>query len=97
MKNSLECNQCLFLLHFFVSFQHHYEHPLLTFIRMQNGYKMVSRIAGENGKWNGINQLNDPIGLYVDDEQTVCVADWTHQLNNPHDVIVDKERDNLII
>jgi sugar lactone lactonase YvrE len=62
--------------------------------------------------------------LYVDDDQTVYVADlsnhriveWkrgasigqvvaggngqgsgTHQLSNPHDVIVDKERDSLII
>jgi sugar lactone lactonase YvrE len=58
--------------------------------------------------------------LYVDDDQTIYVADWSnhrivewkrgatsgqvvaggngaHQLSNPQDVIVDKERDSLII
>src|ERR1700676_5021632 len=32
-------------------------------------------VAGGNGKGNGINQLSDPCGLYVDDDQTVYVAD----------------------
>ncbi|CAF5060124.1 unnamed protein product, partial [Rotaria sp. Silwood1] len=32
-------------------------------------------VAGGNRKGNGINQLSDPLGLYVDDDQTVCVAD----------------------
>ncbi|CAF3393172.1 unnamed protein product, partial [Rotaria sp. Silwood2] len=67
---------------------------------------------------------SEPWGLYVDDDQTVYVADrlnhrivewkWgatsgqvvaggngqgsgAHQLYNPYDVIVDKERDSLII
>ncbi|CAF4730229.1 unnamed protein product, partial [Rotaria sp. Silwood2] len=70
------------------------------------------------------NQLSNPCGLYVDDDQTIYVADranhhivewkWNatsgqvvaggngqgsgdHQLNNPTDVIIDKERDSLII
>ncbi len=81
-------------------------------------------VAGGNGRGNGINQLGLPMGLYVDDDQTVYVADhwnhriveWksgatsgqvvaggngggsgTHQLSNTTDVIVDKERDSLII
>ncbi|CAF4216375.1 unnamed protein product, partial [Rotaria magnacalcarata] len=82
--------------------------------------------AGGNGQGNGINQLDSPYGLYVDDDddQTVYVADssnhrivkWkkgaangqvvvggngkgsgAHQLSYPLDVIVDKERDSLII
>ena len=32
-------------------------------------------VAGGNGEGNGINQLSDPWGLYVDDDQTVYVAD----------------------
>ncbi len=32
-------------------------------------------VAGGNGRGNGINQLSDPWGLYVDDDQTVYVAD----------------------
>ncbi|CAF1592534.1 unnamed protein product, partial [Didymodactylos carnosus] len=82
-------------------------------------------VAGGNGYGNGINQLSNPCGLYVDDDdQTGYIADasnhrivewkWgatsgqvvaggngkgngTHQLSNPLDVIVDKERDSLII
>ncbi len=81
-------------------------------------------VAGGNGEGNGINQLYNPWGLYVNDDQTVYVADrsnhrivewkWgatsgqviaggngegsgAHQLSNPLDVIVDKERDSLII
>ncbi|CAF4008861.1 unnamed protein product [Rotaria sp. Silwood1] len=37
----------------------------------QNGITVV----GENGKGNGINQLSNPWGLFVDDEQTIYVAD----------------------
>ncbi len=33
-------------------------------------------VAGGNGRGNGINQLSDPIGLYVDDHQTLYIADW---------------------
>jgi sugar lactone lactonase YvrE len=79
-------------------------------------------VAGGNGQGNGINQLYNPCGFYVDDDQTVYVADrlnhrivagkWgatsgqvvaggngsgAHQLSEPTDVIVDKERDSLII
>ena len=38
---------------------------------MQNGITVV----GGNGKGNGLNQLSSPIGIYVDDDQTVYVAD----------------------
>jgi len=77
-------------------------------------------VAGGNGQGNEIDQLSLPMGLYVDDNQTVYVADqsnhriveWkrgaqsgqvvvggngTHHLLYPYDVIVDKERDSLII
>ena len=32
-------------------------------------------VAGGNGQGNGINQLSNPWGLYVDDDQTIYVAD----------------------
>ncbi|CAF1038389.1 unnamed protein product [Didymodactylos carnosus] len=32
-------------------------------------------VAGGNGRGNGINQLSNPWGLYVDDDQTLYVAD----------------------
>ncbi|CAF1167856.1 unnamed protein product, partial [Rotaria sordida] len=32
-------------------------------------------VAGGNGEGNGINQLSNPLGLYVDDDQTIYVAD----------------------
>ncbi|CAF4168896.1 unnamed protein product, partial [Rotaria sordida] len=32
-------------------------------------------VAGGNGEGNGINQLSGPFGLYVDDDQTIYVAD----------------------
>ncbi len=35
-------------------------------------------MAGGNGQGNGINQLYDPWGLYVDDDQTVYVADHSN-------------------
>jgi sugar lactone lactonase YvrE len=81
-------------------------------------------VAGGNGQGNGANQLNNSWGLYVDDDQTVYVADqynhrivewkWgaksgqvvaggngsgsgAHHLSYPTDVIVDKQRDSLII
>jgi sugar lactone lactonase YvrE len=90
-----------------------------------------SIVIHPNTQWqqNGLtvaggNQLYNPYGLYVDDNQTIYVADqwnnrivewkWgamngqvvaggngpgngTHQLFNPKDAIVDKERDSLII
>ncbi|CAF1455974.1 unnamed protein product, partial [Rotaria sp. Silwood1] len=77
-------------------------------------------VAGGNGEGSGTNQLYWPHGLYVDDDQTIYVADYwnhrivewksvatngkvaaggngAHQLNNPVDVIIDKESDSLII
>ncbi|CAF5035595.1 unnamed protein product, partial [Rotaria sp. Silwood1] len=81
-------------------------------------------VAGGNGRGSGINKLSLPWGLYVDDDQTIYVADranhrimeWksgatnqkvvaggygygngTHHLRHPLDVIIDKERDSLII
>ncbi|CAF4791779.1 unnamed protein product, partial [Rotaria sp. Silwood2] len=35
-------------------------------------------VAGGNRQGNGINQLSNPCGLYVDDDQTVYVADWSN-------------------
>ncbi|CAF1443739.1 unnamed protein product [Rotaria sordida] len=83
---------------------------------IQNGLT----VAGGNGPGSRINQLHGPCGLYVDDDQTIYVADMSnhrivewkcgattgqvvaggngaHQLNCPYDVIIDKERDSLII
>ena len=38
-------------------------------------------MAGGNGQGNEINQLYNPWGLYVDDDQTVYVADqWNHRI-----------------
>ncbi|CAF1324795.1 unnamed protein product [Rotaria sp. Silwood1] len=35
-------------------------------------------VAGGNRQGNGINQLSDPLGLYVDDDQTIYVADQSN-------------------
>ncbi|CAF1516503.1 unnamed protein product [Rotaria sp. Silwood1] len=35
-------------------------------------------VAGGNRQGNGINQLSDPCGLYVDDDQTIYVAEWSN-------------------
>ncbi|CAF1433593.1 unnamed protein product, partial [Rotaria sp. Silwood1] len=35
-------------------------------------------VAGENRQGNGINQLSDSWGLYVDDDQTIYVADQSN-------------------
>ena len=35
-------------------------------------------MAGGNGQGNGINQLSNPCGLYVDDDQTLYVAEWSN-------------------
>ncbi|CAF3435914.1 unnamed protein product, partial [Rotaria sp. Silwood2] len=32
-------------------------------------------VAGGNGWGNGLNQLHDPLGLYVDDDQTIYIVD----------------------
>ncbi|CAF1444683.1 unnamed protein product, partial [Rotaria magnacalcarata] len=32
-------------------------------------------IAGGNGEWSDTNQLEHPHGLFVDDDQTVVIAD----------------------
>jgi sugar lactone lactonase YvrE len=45
-------------------------HPNATW--HQNGIT----VAGGNGQGDGINQLSFPLGLYVDDDQTVYVANW---------------------
>ncbi|CAF2093693.1 unnamed protein product, partial [Rotaria magnacalcarata] len=82
-------------------------------------------VAGGNGAGGATNQLNWPEGLFVDDDQTVVIADRynhriiqlknddttngqvvagskgqgrrLHQLNQPFDVLIDKETDSLII
>ncbi|CAF1438779.1 unnamed protein product [Rotaria sp. Silwood1] len=33
-------------------------------------------VAGGNGYGSGTNQLSLPLGLYIDDDQTIYVADW---------------------
>ncbi|CAF5012265.1 unnamed protein product, partial [Rotaria sp. Silwood1] len=35
-------------------------------------------VAGGNRQGNGFNQLSDPCGLYVDDDQTIYVAEWSN-------------------
>ncbi len=47
-------------------------HPNATW--QQNGLT----VAGGNGYGNGINQLSLPMGLYVDDDKTVYVADQSN-------------------
>ncbi|CAF4495159.1 unnamed protein product [Rotaria socialis] len=82
-------------------------------------------IAGSNVGGGATNQLKQPLGLFVDDDQTVVIADYwnhrimqwkngdttngqvvaggkgqgngLHQLNQPTDVLIDKETDSLII
>ncbi|CAF3773886.1 unnamed protein product, partial [Rotaria sp. Silwood1] len=50
-------------------------HPNATWI--QNGVT----VAGGNGDGNGINQFSYALGLYVDDDQTIYVADyWNHRI-----------------
>ncbi|CAF4633946.1 unnamed protein product, partial [Rotaria sp. Silwood2] len=81
-------------------------------------------VAGGHGLGDATNQLSCPCGLFVDDDQTIVIADyWNHriiqwkmgdtkgqvvagdngverrldQLNEPTDVLIDKETDSLII
>ncbi|CAF3458405.1 unnamed protein product [Rotaria socialis] len=68
-------------------------------------------IAGGNGVGAATNQLNNPWGLFVDDDQTVNgdttngqvvaggkgAGNGLHQLSGPTDVLIDKETDSLII
>jgi sugar lactone lactonase YvrE len=35
-------------------------------------------VAGGNGQGNGLNQLSNPYGLYVDDDETLYVADYSN-------------------
>ena len=41
---------------------------------IQNG----TTIAGGNGAGTGLNQINSPFGIYIDDDQTVYVADYAN-------------------
>jgi sugar lactone lactonase YvrE len=81
-------------------------------------------VAGGNSYGSELHQLSNPWNIYIDDDQTIYIADcWNHrivawksgatcgqvvagengegnrtnQLNGPRDVIVDKEKDCLII
>jgi hypothetical protein len=46
-------------------------------IYIQNAFT----VAGGNGKGNGLNQLNYPRGIYVDDDQTIYVTDsWNDRI-----------------
>jgi sugar lactone lactonase YvrE len=38
---------------------------------IQNGVT----VAGGNGEGNGLNQLSRPVGMYIDDDQTIYIAD----------------------
>ncbi len=75
-------NEYLFPLDIFVSFSapplrstSTYIHPNATWI--QNGIT----VAGGNGDGDGMNQLSYPNGLYVDDDETVYVADsYNHRI-----------------
>jgi hypothetical protein len=42
---------------------------------IQNGLT----VAGGNGRGNAPNQLYSPYGVYVDDDQTVYVADYSNR------------------
>ena len=35
-------------------------------------------MAGGNGQGNGNNQLSNPWGLYIDDDQTIYIADQSN-------------------
>ncbi|CAF3070555.1 unnamed protein product [Rotaria sp. Silwood2] len=35
-------------------------------------------VSGTTGRGSGMNQLDSPNGLYVDDDQTVYIADWSN-------------------
>ena len=38
-------------------------------------------VAGGNGQGNGNNQLSNPCGFYIDDDQTIYIADtWNHRI-----------------
>ncbi len=38
-------------------------------------------VAGGNGEGNGLNQLASPVGIYVNDDQTIYIADqWNHRI-----------------
>ncbi|CAF2157805.1 unnamed protein product, partial [Rotaria magnacalcarata] len=38
-------------------------------------------VAGDNGSGGAINQLSGPEGIFVDDNQTVVIADyWNHHI-----------------
>ncbi|CAF1106013.1 unnamed protein product, partial [Rotaria sordida] len=38
-------------------------------------------VAGGHGKGSATNQLNEPFGLFVDDDQTIVIADcWNHRI-----------------
>ncbi|CAF2122979.1 unnamed protein product [Rotaria magnacalcarata] len=82
-------------------------------------------VAGGHGSGGATNQLTAPYGLFVDDDQTVVIADlgndrimqWKNgnttngevvaggngqgnglnQLNQPSDVLIDKDTDSIII
>ena len=79
MRNSFEYHLCLFQLHIFVFISGPPLrsssidiHPNATWA--QKGLT----VAGGNGQGDGIHQLYNPYGLYVDDDQTIYVADWAN-------------------
>jgi sugar lactone lactonase YvrE len=61
-------------------------------------------IAGGNGQGNGLNQLSHPWGIYVDDDQTIYIADnendrilaWKCNSENGQVIAVGNARGNQI-
>jgi hypothetical protein len=38
-------------------------------------------MAGGNGRGNELNQLKDPCGIFIDDDQTIYIVDcWNHRI-----------------
>ncbi len=60
-------------------------------------------VVGGNGQGNRLNQLSHRWDINIDHDQTIYMTDRSNyrkgrrQLNNPLNVIVDKESDSLII
>ena len=75
-SNSYEIDQKSSSSQFYVLFLASSHIPNISAIAKwaQNGIT----VAGGNGIGSGMNQLNQPYGLYVDDDQTVYIADYAN-------------------
>ncbi|CAF0748235.1 unnamed protein product [Rotaria sp. Silwood1] len=55
--------------------------PLLSIANVNTNTKWIQNavtVAGGNGTGSGLNQLSNPYGLCVDDDQTVYIADYSN-------------------